>query len=463
MDNKLIRRIPNMNTLLDREEFRDLDRERVKRAARAFLDGLRTSVASGETDEVPSADACARGVLSLLEEEDREGMRGVINATGIVLHTNLGRAPLGEELYRAVERIYSGYGTLEYDLESGERGSRCAYVEKLICELSGAEAAMAVNNNAAAVFLTLSELAKGKKVAISRGELVEIGGSFRIPEIMEQSGAELMEIGCTNKTRLGDYAAALDAGAELLLKVHTSNYRIVGFSGSVSAGELAVLARERGVPLVYDMGSCFTVDPELLGISGGGHTARSGIESGADVICFSGDKLTGSAQAGVIAGRREYISRMKKNPLARVVRPDKLTVSALEQTLKLCRYPDTARKCVPVLSMLSLGPEELKRRAGELAGRISAAAPGWTVEICPTADEAGGGSLPSVEFPGWAVAVEPKGMTLSELEEGMRLAPTPIVLRLHESKALISPRTLMPGDGDEITARITELYNGISG
>ncbi|MBP5167217.1 MAG: L-seryl-tRNA(Sec) selenium transferase [Oscillospiraceae bacterium] len=449
-----------MNTLLEREEFRGMDRERVKRLARAYLDGLRENVTAGKISEVPDAAACARGVLELMEREDREGIRGVINATGIVLHTNLGRAPLGETLYKAVERVYSGYSSLEYDVESGERGSRCAQVEKLICEMSGAEAAMAVNNNAAAVFLALSELAKGKKVAISRGELVEIGGSFRIPEIMAQSGAELMEVGCTNKTRLSDYEAALDGGAELLLKVHTSNYRIVGFSASVTAKELAELAHGRGVPLIYDMGSCFAVDPGLFGINGG-HTAREGIDSGADVICFSGDKLTGSAQAGIIAGRREYISRMKKNPLARVVRADKLTVSALEQTLKLCRYPDTARKNVPVLSMLARTSEELKRQAEELAEKISAAAPGWSVDICPTSDEAGGGSLPATEFPGWAVCIEPKGMTLTEFERLMRLSPTPIVLRLHDSRALISPRTLMRGDGEEIAARIGELY-GIS-
>ena len=461
MDNKLTRKIPNMNSLLERKEFEGIERERVKRAARAYLDALRDDIVSGRLSQAPDADACVRGILAVMDGEQREGMRGVINATGIVLHTNLGRAPLGEELYKAVRRIYSGYGSLEYDVESGERGSRCAQVEKLVCELSGAEAAMAVNNNAAAVFLILSELAKGKKAAISRGELVEIGGSFRIPEIMAQSGAELVEVGCTNKTRLGDYEAALDAGAELLMKVHTSNYTITGFSGSVSPKELSALARERGVPLIYDMGSCFVSDPELLGIKGG-HTAREGIESGADVICFSGDKLAGSAQAGIIAGRAEYISRMKKNPLARVVRPDKLTISALEQTLKLCRYPETARKSVPVLEMLSRSAEELGRQAEELAEKIRAAAPLWEIGICPTEDEAGGGSLPGTEFPGWAVSIEPKGMTLREFEEGMRLAPTPIVLRLHDSKALISPRTLMPEDGDEIAARIRELYSRIS-
>lgn len=457
MDNELIRKIPNMNTVLDHPQFSDLDREQVKSAARRFFDGLRNDIAAGKTDRIPDIRDCVNAISEMIADDGRAGMRGLINATGIVLHTNLGRAPLGREVYAAAEKVYSGYSNLEFDLDSGERGSRCVHIEKLICQLSGAEAAMAVNNNAAAVFLALAALAKGKKVAISRGELVEIGGSFRVPEIMAQSGAELMEVGCTNKTRLSDYEAAIEAGAELLLKVHTSNYRILGFVGSVSVRELSALGREKGIPLIYDMGSCFLAQPDIAG-AGVGRTARSGIESGADLICFSGDKLAGTAQAGMIAGRKEYIEILKKHPLARIVRPDKLTLSALESTLRLWRYPDAAKSRIPAVTMLSYTAEELRDRAEALADKIRAACPEWETEVCPTVDEAGGGSLPGTEFAGWAAAIDPKGLALDEFERLMRLAPTPVVLRLHDQRALISPRTLLPGEEEALMESLTSVY-----
>ena len=449
MDNNLIRKIPNMNSLLFHASFEGMEHERVKRAAQSYLDELREEVLTGTINEIPSLEECVERILLRLDHDAIPHLQRVINATGIVLHTNLGRAPLGLEMYAAAEGIYRGYCNLEYDLETGQRGSRYAHVEDLICELTGAEAAMVVNNNAAAVFLMLGALAKGKKVAISRGELVEIGGSFRVPEIMEQSGAELLEVGTTNKTRIQDYIDAVTKrNAEILLKVHTSNYEIVGFTESVSVEELAAYGKKSGLPLLYDMGSCFLFDPELLGISVG-ETAAKGIAAGADVISFSGDKLLGSAQAGILAGRSDYIAAIKKHQITRMVRPDKLTLSVLEATLRLCRFPDEAIRHVPTLAMLSARPEELRQRAEVLAGRIGQHCKEWDVEVCETSDEAGGGSLPNVSLPGYAVALRPVGLSVGELELRLRCSRIPVIIRIHDGRALISPRTLLPGD-DEV-------------
>lgn len=459
METNLLKEIPDMNSLINHDRFKGMERERVKRAARELLSELRGEVISGTVGRLPDIDEYVRRILIKMEEERIPGLRGVINATGIILHTNLGRAPLGELQYSEASKIYCGYCNLEYDLNTGRRGSRYAHVESLIRQLTGAEAAMVVNNNAAAVFLVLSAIARGKRVAISRGELVEIGGSFRIPEIMEQSGAELVEVGTTNKTRLGDYAAAVEKGAEVLLKVHTSNYRIVGFTESVPAGELAAFGREKGLPFLYDMGSCFMIEPELLGLREG-ETARSGIQSGADIICFSGDKLMGTAQAGIIAGREDYVAAIKRHPMARIVRPDKLTLSALESALRLCRYPEEARRRIPVLAMLSAEPDQLRRRARTLAKRLRSVCPGWGVDVCETEDETGGGSLPNVPLPGWAVAVRPEGMPVQKFEERLRGCRIPVIVRINDGAALFSVRTLLPGEEEAVLKSVGSVYRG---
>ncbi|NLA87329.1 MAG: L-seryl-tRNA(Sec) selenium transferase, partial [Clostridiales bacterium] len=428
MENNLLKDIPDMNSLINHELFEGLERERVKRATRELLNELRGEVLAGNLGELPSLDECVRSILTRLDKEEIPSLRGLINATGIILHTNLGRAPLGTPPYSDAAGIYGGYCNLEYDLKTGKRGSRYAHVESLICEITGAKAAMVVNNNAAAVFLMLLTMAKGKRVAISRGELVEIGGSFRIPDIMEQSGAELMEVGTTNKTRLRDYAAAVEKGAEILLKVHTSNYKIVGFTESVPVNELAAMGKEKGLPVLYDMGSCFLIEPELLGLREG-EPARSGIQAGSDIICFSGDKLMGTVQAGIIAGREDYIAAIKNHPLARIVRPDKLTISALEATLRLCRYPGEALRRIPVLAMLSAEPDELRRRALSLAERLHSICPGWETDVRETVDETGGGSLPNVPLPGWAVALRPESISVHELDERLRNCRVPVIIR----------------------------------
>ena len=447
--NTLLSSIPNMNSLLEHAFFEGISHERVKQAGRDYLDELRDSVKSGEIESLPSLDECARQVLLRIEEDPRN-LRGLINATGVILHTNLGRAPLGEEMCAAALEICAGYCNLEYDLETGSRGSRYSHLEELICKLVGAEASMVVNNNAAATLLMLCSIAQGNKVAISRGEMVEIGGSLRIPEIIKQSGSELIEVGSTNKTRLSDYVEAVeDKNAKVLLKVHTSNYEIVGFTESVSVSELAEYGKSVGLPVLYDMGSCFLVEPELLGLSAG-ETAVSGIGAGADVICFSGDKLMGSAQAGIIAGRSEYITAMKKHPLTRAIRPDKLTLSILEAALRLYRFPEEAIRRVPVLAMLSYTQEELRQRAEGLAERLKYIFKDWCVSVCETMDETGGGSLPNVPLPGWAVALKPSGMSVNELEDKLRRGRMPVIIRISDNKAIISPRTLLESDEDRL-------------
>lgn len=456
MDRSQLRSLPNMNSLLEHPLLRGEERGAVKSAAQRLLEELRAELLSGTAAAPPTPDDCARRVLEAVKKARAPGLRGVVNATGIVLHTNLGRAPLGGELYARAEEVYSGYSTLEYDLAAGRRGSRQAHVEGLLCALTGAEAALVVNNNAAAVFLMLNALAEGKQVAISRGELVEIGGSFRIPDIMGRSGASLMEVGTTNRTRLSDYEDAVGRGAELLLKVHTSNYAIVGFTGSVSVAELAALARREGLPLLYDMGSCFLFDPKLPWLPEC-RTARGGIEAGADVISFSGDKLLGSAQAGILAGRRELLEAMKKHPLMRMLRPDKLTLQALEAALRLYQYPEEARKRIPVLRMLSAPEDELRERASALVSRLGGLRPGWEIRLRQVTDETGGGSLPNVPLPGFAAGIVPRGMGVDALEAALRGAETPVVARIHEGELLLSVRTLLPGDEERIARAFAAL------
>jgi len=438
-----------MNELIGHAIFDGIGRERVKKAAREVLAELREGILSGNNDKLPSLDECARLTLDRIKS-DVQSLRGLINATGVVLHTNLGRAPLGMDMLTTAAEVCAGYCNLEFDIETGSRGSRYSHIEPLVCELTGAEAALVVNNNAAAMVLILGALAAGKKVAVSRGEMVEIGGALRIPEIIVQSGAELIEVGSTNKTRISDYIDAVEnKGAEMLLKVHTSNYEIVGFTESVSASELAEYGSSAGLPVIYDMGSCFLVDQEQYGFRAG-EKARSGVVEGADVICFSGDKLMGSVQCGVIAGRAEYVNIMKKHPLTRALRPDKLTLSVLESALRLYRYPDEAVNRIPVLAMLFADPADLENRAQALAAHLKEALQGWSVEVCQTMDEAGGGSLPNVRLPGWAVAIRPSNMSANELETALRLGSPPVITRIQDDAALFSPRTLLATDEDSL-------------
>ena len=445
----LLSNLPNMNSLLEHSSLKDMSPDKIKYGAAIVLDKIRKDILSGTLAALPDIDDCAALIRAEINERP-SNLQKVINATGVVLHTNLGRAPLGKEFIDTLIASCSGYNNLEYDLKTGQRGSRYAHVEELICELIGTESAMVVNNNAAAMMLILAALAKDKKVAISRGELVEIGGSFRVPEVIVQGGAELVEVGATNKTKLSDYIDAVEnKGAEVLLKVHTSNYEVVGFTASVSISELSEYGKSVGLPVIYDIGSCFLIDAAAYGFNFG-ESASQGLRAGADVVCFSGDKLLGSSQAGIIAGRADLISKMKKHPLNRALRPDKLTLTVLEASLRQYRFPDEAADKIPTLSMMFAKQNDLKAKALALADILKEFLTSWNISVVDALDETGGGSLPNVTLPGAAVAIIPDNISLNTLEHKLRLNKVPIIIRIQGDMALISLRTLLPGDEDII-------------
>ena len=371
-------------------------------------------------------------------------LRKVVNATGVVLHTNLGRAPLSERAIRAVQAVAEGYSTLEYDLAAGSRGERYSHVAQRLEKLTGAEAAVVVNNNAAAVLLAVAGIARGKEVIVSRGELVEIGGSFRIPDVIRQSGATLVEVGTTNKTRLADYAAAITPDTAAILKVHTSNFAIVGFTSQPSFSELCGLCREKGVVAINDVGS-----GTLLPLALDGHrepTVQECLAAGFDLVTFSGDKLLGSGQAGVIAGRRAYIDKIKQEPLLRAVRIDKLSLAALEGTLT-DYMTGRAAELIPGWGMLNASVDELQSKAQALLSRLTAILPaGWRAAVVPTRSLAGGGSLPAVELAGYGVELVPEGRSAARLERLLRENPIPVVALIREEAMIFDVRCLRPGD-----------------
>lgn len=436
MNESLLRRLPKIDALLATPALAEcgLPRSLCRTAARQELNVLRAGIRTGQVKQLPPEEELLDRILARAGRACQPQLRRVINATGVVLHTNLGRAPLSPAALNAVVQAGAGYSNLEYDLESGTRGSRQAHVQNLLCTLTGAESALAVNNNAAAVFLMLSALAQGKGVAISRGELVEIGGSFRIPEILARSGAHLVEVGTTNKTRLTDYAAVLESGeAQVLLKVHPSNFHITGFTEQATLEELAVLARTHGVPLLCDLGSAA---PDRL--------LRTAARQ-ADAVCFSGDKLLGGPQAGLVVGRAPMLQAMKADPLARVVRIDKLSLAALEATLLAWQNGDGPR--LPVPAMLGAAPVTLQGWARALADRLAGLGP---CSVVPVQGEAGGGALPGTDLPSWAVSLplEPG------LEVFLRRWEPPILGRIHKKRLLLDVRTLLPGDGEGIAAAL---------
>ena len=443
MEEDLFRSIPRVDELLGRDELKvsALPPVLLRESVREELDALRDEVRGGLSALPETGILCAR-ILARAEEK---------HATGVTLHTNLGRACLSERAANAAAEAARDYSTLEYDVENGCRGSRYQHVEALLCRLTGAEAAMAVNNNAAAVLLILSALAGGGEVIASRGELVEIGGSFRIPEIVTQCGCTLCEVGATNKTHRRDYEAAIGEQTRALLKVHTSNYRIVGFTESVPREELAEIAHGHGLPLIEDLGSGAIVDLEPFGIRGEPTVQRS-LHAGVDVASFSGDKLLGGPQAGLIVGKREYIERIKKHPLARALRLDKMTLAALHATLSAYLDAEIAVREIPTLAMLSASEDELHAKALRLQKAL--ADTGVSSQLVWTGDA--GGSAPAQELTGWAVAIEPGRLSVDELEEKLRLRAKPIVARIHRRQYLLCVRTIREEDFAEIAAAAAE-------
>ena len=421
-------------------------------AARAVLEEVRRELRDVSASGLPGLDVLARRTAECAGHLERPFPRRVLNATGVVLHTNLGRAPLAPEAATRVAEVARGYSDLELDLETGARGSRIAPVAERLCTLSGAEAALVVNNNAAAVLLAVDSLAAGREVVLSRGELVEIGGSFRIPEIMESSRARLREVGTTNRTHLRDYADAIGSETGMLLKVHPSNFRMSGFTASVSLAELAVLGRERGIPVVEDRGSGSFVDLRPHGLPE--PPAWEGLRAGADAVLFSGDKLLGGPQAGIVLGRRESVERMRRSPLARALRVDKMTLAALDWTLRSL-LDGTAFERIPVLRMLFASESEIRERAERLAVALERRG-ATAVSVVTETSVVGGGSLPETELPGAVVRLEPKG-SAAELARRLRAHDPPVLVRVRKDAVLLDPRTLEASEIDQVAAAVSRL------
>lgn len=455
--NELLRQIPKMDELLRLPLLTgtSFSSAELLRAARAELALLREELTGGTA--LPSSQELAARVLVRARESSVMGLRHVINATGIILHTNLGRAPLCADALAAVREAAQSYSTLEYDPKLGARGSRGTHIEALLCELTGAPAAMAVNNNAAAILLALATLARGDEIVVSRGELVEIGDSFRVPDIMEQSGGRLVEVGATNKTHLRDYEAAIGASTAVLLKVHTSNYRIVGFSGDVPLAQLCTLGKQRGLPVVYDLGSGALLAGHAYPFTGE-PTVPQALLDGADLVTFSGDKLLGGPQAGILLGSAACIASMKRNPLARALRLDKLSLAALEATLRLYRDPQRAMQQIPALRMLTAGSTELLQKAQNLRSQIEALGARCGLEVLAQSMQAGGGAVPVQGLPSAAVAVLPQGCSVAKLERALRLAQTPVIARIAEGRLLLDVSTIAP---EELTVVAREVAQAL--
>ncbi|MEN8375339.1 MAG: L-seryl-tRNA(Sec) selenium transferase [Gemmatimonadota bacterium] len=440
------RAIPAVDRLLDGPAFEplleDTPRDLVRSALRAIQDEVRAALGDGSLAAAPSDAWYVTRARELIELETRPSLRPVINATGVVLHTNLGRAPLSARAAAAAYAASLGYTNLEYDLERGARGSRHVHAVRLLRELTGAEDAVVVNNNAAALVLALRALAGGGEVIVSRGELIEIGGSFRIPEVMEAGGARLVEVGTTNRTHERDYRAAIGPDTRALVKVHRSNFRVSGFTAEVDVAALAALAREAGVPLIVDLGSGILSDPTPLGLPAE-PTARQVVEAGADLVTMSGDKALGGPQAGIAVGRAALVEALRRDPLARAVRVGKLTLAALEATLAAHRDPRAARTLVPVLAMLSAPPEELARRAAALAAELTDAPA--DVEVVEGESAVGGGAFPEAALPTHLVAVAPSGGSAAALEARLRAHDPPVIAMVRDDRVVLDLRTVPDG------------------
>ncbi len=464
-----LRSLPKTDELLARPEIAAVldrvPRALVVDAVRDAIDGVRDRLLGGDAIE-PSAEAIAREAVARAELAMRPSLRPVVNATGIIVHTNLGRSLLSKAAAQAVHDVATSYSTLEYDVDSGERGSRHTHVESLLCRLTGAEAAMAVNNNAAAVMLGLAALARGREVVVSRGQLVEIGGSFRIPDIMRESGATMVEVGTTNKTHLADYENAITESTGLLLKVHSSNFRVVGFTEEVSVGELVDLGAKHGIPVFEDQGSGVLVDLRTYGLPYE-PTVGEAIGQGAQLVSCSGDKLLGGPQAGILVGTFDIIQRLKKHPMARAVRLDKMSLAALETTLRAYLDADRAVQEIPTLKMLTATQTEIGECASKIADALRAAlGDAATIETFEDVSRAGGGALPLADIPTVVVAVTPADGTLSvdALEKRLRCeSDPPIIARIHEGRLLLDPRTVRNSHDEVIVARLAEILGEAAG
>lgn len=484
--NALYRSLPSMNSILlcfesavsqdclsaaQQEKaallFSSVPRPILRESVESYLGLCRTAIAKGNITDTRSLslESLMPGLLQHVQAATRPHFRKVLNATGVVIHTNLGRSLLADVAVEAITEAARDYSNLEFNLSSGERGSRYSHVESLICRLTGAEAALVVNNNAAAVLLMLDTLCKGREVIVSRGELVEIGGSFRIPEVMEKSGCRLRETGATNRTHLNDYERALNENTAALMKVHTSNFRIIGFTKSVDRKELAALAHAHGLPLLEDLGSGTLIDFQAAGYPhlSNEPTASQVLEQGADVVTFSGDKILGGPQAGIIAGKAAYIDRIKKNPMNRALRIDKLTLAGLEATLRLYVDPETAMRRVPSLRMILMREEELQTHAGLLLHEVQQALAevdmNAAISLKPGMSRTGGGAFPECDLPTRLVCIRPEKYSAEAVRAALLQSDPPLLARVENDELRLDPRTLRE---DEFTLAAESLRQAYS-
>ncbi len=421
-----LRTLPSVDRVLADPRLADAPRPLALAAARAALERARDEIrAGGDPGDLVEA------TLAELAAARRPSLRRVLNATGVLIHTNLGRAPLAQSALDRVVEVGGGYSNLEYDLDAGARGSRQEHLVGLLQRITGAEASLVVNNNAAAVLLALAALAEGREVIVSRGELIEIGDGFRIPDVLTRSGARLVEVGTTNRTRVADYERAIGPQTAVILRVHQANFRVVGFTEQPELGHLAEVAKRAGLPLVDDLGS------GALSAIGDESTAAASLAAGADLVCFSGDKLLGGPQAGILAGRADLIERLRRHPLQRALRADKLTLAALEGTLALALDPERARREIPVLRMLAEPVAAVRERAERLAGLVGG-------EVEETVARAGGGALPLAELPSFACAIE------EALFDSLRAGEPPVVGIVRDGRLLLDVRALADGEIDEV-------------
>lgn len=463
---KLLALLPSVDEILKSEIGtkwqQSFSRRYVLSSVREVIEHYRQSILKDKLKEFS-----VQGMLDDMQQKiatlSKFSLKPVINATGVVIHTNLGRSVLSEKVLENVKKVACSYSNLEYDLEQGRRGKRYSHIQRLLRDVTGAEAGLAVNNNAAAVLVCLSALAQGKEVIVSRGELVEIGGSFRIPDVMSSSGAILKEVGTTNKTHPRDYEQAINENTAVLLKVHQSNFRMVGFTKSVDIEDLSVIGKKHSIPVMFDLGSGCLIDLKPYGI----HiepTVQEIVRAGIDIVTFSGDKLLGGPQAGVIVGKTKLLEIIAANPLMRAVRMDKLTLAAFEAVLRCYLDEDKARAGIPTLSMLLQNIGEIKDKAEGIASQLKTAigpshADSARIDVMPDASQSGGGALPEMEFETYAVAIKPLKSSVNVLEQRLRLGDPPVVARIKEDALIIDARTVA---NDEIAALVKALKEALT-
>ena len=458
MSKQLLSQIPAINKILLLDEVKSLIQEYsevgVKSAIKNYIDEIKQEILNEELHEVPSLEKIVEVVTQIVKSEDKNSLRRVINATGTILHTNLGRSLLSQKIKENIESVAFNYSNLEFDIDNKKRGSRYVHLIDIIKKLTGAEDVLVVNNNAAAVLLTLNTLVKDKEIVVSRGELVEIGGAFRIPEIIKLSGGTPVEVGTTNKTHLKDYENAITDNTGALLKVHTSNYKIVGFTKEVSNEEISYLARENELVSINDLGSGQFVDYSRFGLPYE-PTVKEVLESGIDIVTFSGDKLLGGPQAGIIVGKKEYIEQMKKNQLTRALRVDKMTLAALEATLKLYLDEKEALEHIPTLHMISLSKERLFAKSEVFKTRLSDL--DFKITIAEDKAEVGGGSYPASYLDSVVVKLEHPRLSATDIERQLLEVEIPIITRIKDNELIFDMRTLRTREFDLVKQALIEV------